>query len=103
MIFAPEFSAGLPESVVKVELKDTDKCSRYSGICIKGVKIAPSPDWLISRLQTIGLSPINNIVDITNFVLHLTSLAFYYFNRHVCIMLDLQTLHLEIMLPTLYL
>ena len=68
--FAPEFSAALPESEVTVEINDADKCSRYSGICIKGVKIASSPDWLVSRLQTIGLSPINNIVDITNFVLH---------------------------------
>jgi phenylalanyl-tRNA synthetase beta chain len=79
---APEFPNNLPESPVKVEIKNPEKCSRYSGICIKDVKIAPSPDWLVSRLQTIGLSPINNIVDITNFVLHELGQPLHAFDLH---------------------
>lgn len=45
-------------------------CRRYTGITITGVTVAPSPEWLKKALQTIGVRPINNIVDITNFVLH---------------------------------
>ncbi len=45
-------------------------CPRYSGITIKGIKVQPSPEWLQKRLSAIGLRPINNVVDITNFILH---------------------------------
>ena len=45
-------------------------CVRYAGIELKGVKVGPSPDWLVNRLKAIGLSPINNVVDITNYVMH---------------------------------
>ena len=55
---------------ITVEVKNTEACPRYSGLTIKGVKVAESPDWLQFRLKSIGLLPINNIVDITNFVLH---------------------------------
>jgi len=48
----------------------TDDCPLYTGIRINGVKVAPSPTWLVERLEAIGLRPINNVVDITNFVLH---------------------------------
>ncbi|GAB4332171.1 MAG: phenylalanine--tRNA ligase subunit beta [Flammeovirgaceae bacterium] len=57
----------LPIEVV-VEAKEA--CPRYSGISIKGVKVQDSPEWLQHRLKAIGLTPINNIVDITNYVLH---------------------------------
>lgn len=57
-------------NVTAVELLNTDGCKRYAGITITGVKIAPSPDWLQFKLKSIGLSPINNVVDITNFILH---------------------------------
>lgn len=53
----------------KVEIKDISACPRYSGLVIKGVKVAPSPEWLQNRLRSIGQRPINNVVDITNFVL----------------------------------
>lgn len=48
----------------------SNSCLRYSGILIDGIKVGESPKWLKNRLQSIGIKPINNIVDITNFVLH---------------------------------
>ncbi|MCI4669437.1 MAG: phenylalanine--tRNA ligase subunit beta [Bacteroidia bacterium] len=55
---------------IPVEIKATDKCKRYTSIYIEGVEVKESPEWLQKRLRTIGLKPINNVVDITNFVLH---------------------------------
>src|SRR5262249_6056240 len=55
---------------IAVEVMDGQACPRYSGITLTGIKVAESPAWLKDRLKSIGLSPINNIVDITNFVLH---------------------------------
>ncbi len=53
-----------------VSVEDTEGCPRYSGVCISGVKIGESPNWLKNRLAAIGVNSINNVVDITNFVLH---------------------------------
>src|SRR5690349_15472113 len=53
-----------------VEIKDPDLCPRYAARLVRGVKIGPSPDWLVKRLETIGQRPINNVADITNYVLH---------------------------------
>lgn len=55
---------------ISVEIKDKQGCGRYAALLIENVKVAPSPDWLQNRLRAIGQSPINNVVDITNFVLH---------------------------------
>ena len=60
-----EKTGGIP---VKVE--NTEACPRYSGVTIRGVQVKESPDWLKNRLLLIGLRPINNIVDVTNYVLH---------------------------------
>lgn len=55
---------------IAVELPEPERCPRYAGIYIEGVTIGESPEWMQHRLKAIGLRPINNIVDITNFVLH---------------------------------
>ena len=54
---------------VSVEIEDTKLCSRYVGRVVKNIKIAPSPMWLQRRLAANGIRPINNIVDITNYVM----------------------------------
>jgi phenylalanyl-tRNA synthetase beta chain len=55
---------------IEVNIENNEACKRYSGITIKGVIIKESPGWLQIRLKAIGQKPINNVVDITNFVLH---------------------------------
>ncbi len=54
---------------IEVVVEDSDACPRYSGATIRGIKVKPSPDWLQWKLRAIGLTPINNIVDITNYVM----------------------------------
>ncbi|MBV8858529.1 MAG: phenylalanine--tRNA ligase subunit beta [Acidobacteria bacterium] len=61
---------GRAEQFTAVEIEDADLCPRYAARVVRGVKIQPSPDWLVERLQAIGQRPINNVADITNFVLH---------------------------------
>ncbi|MEO8745641.1 MAG: phenylalanine--tRNA ligase subunit beta [Candidatus Dormiibacterota bacterium] len=70
--FMPAFTgtANPPgRDLVKVTIDDQDLCSRYIGGVIKGVKVGSSPEWLQRRLRACGVRPINNIVDITNYVL----------------------------------
>lgn len=55
---------------LKVEVENNLNCPRYAGLTISGIKVAPSPDWLQNYLKALGLEPINNIVDICNFILH---------------------------------
>lgn len=57
------------EKYASVEIKDTDLCARFAARILKDVKIEPSPEWMRNRLKAAGIRPINNIVDITNYVM----------------------------------
>ena len=64
------FQIDVDAPAITIEVQNTEACPRYSGITIKNVTVKESPEWLQNRLRTIGLRPINNVVDITNFILH---------------------------------
>lgn len=64
------FNVENPQGGITVEVEDQQGAPRYSGVTIKGVKVAESPQWLRDKLTAIGMHPINNVVDITNFILH---------------------------------
>lgn len=55
---------------IDVSVEDYKKAPRYCGVTISGIEVKPSPDWLQNRLKAIGITPKNNIVDVTNYVLH---------------------------------
>ena len=65
---------------IQIEVENTEACPRYSGITIEGVTVKESPEWLKVRLQAAGMRPINNIVDITNFILHETCVPMHTFD-----------------------
>ena len=65
---------------IRVTVENSDACPRYSGVSIQGVTVKESPDWLKKALTTIGLRPINNVVDATNFVLHEMGQALHAFD-----------------------
>lgn len=54
---------------INIAIEDQANCPRYCGVTIAGVKVGPSPEWLQKRLRAVGLAPINNVVDVTNFVM----------------------------------
>ncbi len=56
-------------TLAKVRIDAPDLCPRYAARMVKGIRVAPSPDWLKRKLEAVGLRPINNVVDVTNFVL----------------------------------
>ena len=64
------FAVDNNELPIAIEVKDAELCPRYAGVSIQSVTVKESPEWLKDKLNTIGLRPINNIVDITNYILH---------------------------------
>ena len=74
------FKVNNNEMPVKVTVDAPEACPRYSGVSIKGVSVKESPEWLKNSLLAIGLRPINNIVDVTNFVLHECGQALHAFD-----------------------
>ena len=73
---------GRASELTSVEIKDADLCPRYAARLVCGVKIGPSPEWLVKRLETIGQRPINNVADITNYVLHEMGQPLHAFDFH---------------------
>lgn len=65
-----DFKIHSTDMPIEVVVENTEACPRYAGVSIKNVTIKESPDWLKNRLNAIGVRPISNIVDITNFILH---------------------------------
>ncbi|MEO7522762.1 MAG: phenylalanine--tRNA ligase subunit beta [Ferruginibacter sp.] len=78
--YPDNFKADIPEQQIEVVIENKEACRRYSGVSISGITVSPSPEWLKKRLTSIGLSPINNIVDITNFILHETGQPLHAFD-----------------------
>jgi phenylalanyl-tRNA synthetase beta chain len=78
--FANNFSADSLALPIKVTVQNKIDCERYAGVSIAGVTVGDSPKWLKDRLLSIGLRSINNIVDITNFILHETGQPLHAFD-----------------------
>jgi phenylalanyl-tRNA synthetase beta chain len=70
----------LSSDSVDIEIYDDDLCPRYCGIVVKGVDVGPSPEWLADKVEAMGLSPINNVVDVSNYVLFTTAQPIHMFD-----------------------
>mgnify|MGYP001250247005 CR=1 FL=1 len=75
-----KFKSDNTEKEILVEVRDSKLCPRYSGVSITDVKVGESPIWIQNRLKAIGLTPVNNVVDITNYVLHETGQPLHAFD-----------------------
>ena len=71
------------EDLVSVRLDDPDLCPRYTARVVKGVKIGPSPDWLRTTLEKVGIRSINNVVDVTNYVMLEIGQPLHAFDYHL--------------------
>jgi phenylalanyl-tRNA synthetase beta chain len=78
--FKNTFKADNNELVIDVKIENKDACKRYAGVSISNIKVGESPAWLQHKLKAIGLRSINNIVDITNFILHETGQPLHAFD-----------------------
>jgi phenylalanyl-tRNA synthetase beta chain len=75
-------TAGRAVDLTSVEIRDVDLCPRYAARLVRRVNIGPSPEWLVKRLETIGQRSINNVADITNYVLHELGQPLHAFDFH---------------------
>lgn len=84
-IVLPTPAAAAPKAaeLVGVRLDDPELCPRYTARCVRGVKIAPSPDWLRSMLEKVGVRSINNVVDVTNYVMLEVGQPLHAFDYHL--------------------
>lgn len=64
------FAVDNDDRIIEVSVADSNDCPRYAGLTLSNIKVAASPKWLQDYLKAIGLEPINNVVDVTNFILH---------------------------------
>jgi phenylalanyl-tRNA synthetase beta chain len=64
-----KFSADSTKKKIALEVKNPELCPRYAGRFVQGVKVQPSPQWLVQRLESVGMNSINNVVDVTNYVM----------------------------------
>jgi phenylalanyl-tRNA synthetase beta chain len=78
--FKNHFKADNHSKTVEVEIRNPQDCERYAGVSISEIKVEESPEWLQNKLKSIGLRPVNNIVDITNFILHETGQPLHAFD-----------------------
>lgn len=78
--FVNKFKADSNAAGFEVEVENPEECPRYAGTVISNIKVGPSPDWIQNKLKSIGLKPVNNVVDITNFVLHETGQPLHAFD-----------------------
>jgi phenylalanyl-tRNA synthetase beta chain len=78
--FKNDFKANDRTKPVEVEIKNQADCERYAGVSISEITVADSPQWLQNKLRSIGIRPVNNIVDITNFILHETGQPLHAFD-----------------------
>jgi len=67
-----KFQQNTNDLFLEIEVQDQEACPRYMGLSLTGIEVKASPDWLQNKLRAIGLAPVNNVVDVTNFVLHET-------------------------------
>ena len=67
-------------NLVDVQIWDEDLCPRYCGMIVKNIEVGPSPDWLVKKIEAMGLNPVNNVVDVTNYVLFSTAQPIHAFD-----------------------
>ena len=79
-LLKPVSSDSKNNSDFKIEILDKEKCPRYCGVVLENITVKPSPEWLQNSLKAIGVRPINNVVDITNYVLHESSQPLHAFD-----------------------
>ena len=66
--------------LIDVQIWDEDLCPRYCGMIVKNIEVGPSPDWLVKKIEAMDLNPINNVVDVTNYVLFSTAQPIHAFD-----------------------